>query len=94
MGILTKGLRKHQKAKEWNKSHQHPSSLHLSPLAGLSRHLLLVASTQLLQAEDQRLGQSSTQQHATGTQTAPTSSGGERALPGSGGKEANHASIR
>lgn len=81
-----KGLRKHQKAKESDKSHRHPSSLHLSPLAS--------AGGQLLQAEDQRLGQSSTQQHASGTQTGPSSRGGDRALPGSGGKEANRTSIR
>lgn len=57
-------------------------------------HLLLVASTQVRQAKDQGLDKSSTQQQATGTQSAPSSCGRETALPGSGGKEANHASIR
>ncbi|RMC08603.1 hypothetical protein DUI87_14851 [Hirundo rustica rustica] len=57
-------------------------------------HLLLVASTQLRQAKDQRLDKSSTQKHATGTQSAPTSYGRETTLPGSAGKEANPASIR
>lgn len=95
MWNLIQVLIMHQKAKERDKSHHHPSNLHLSSsLDWLPWHLLLVANTQLRQAKDQRLDKSSTQQHATGTQSAPTSCGREITLPGSGGKEASHASIR
>lgn len=41
------------------------------PSCWLPWHLLLVASTQLLQAQDQSLGQSSTQQHAAGHRLLP-----------------------
>lgn len=41
------------------------------PNCWLPWHLLLVASTQLLQAREQSLGQSSTQQHAAGHRLLP-----------------------